>query len=146
MIVVTGSAGYLSAVWNVTGETWGYKAGVPTTPLPNEPGSGMWQLGLRYDTIDLNDGSVIAATTPGGSSKIVDVLGGEMDTLTLGVNWYWRSNFKFMLNYVKVDSSRYFVKTPSSPYAVIPADNGKLVNAVIDDNPNILEARLQFYW
>ena len=69
-----------------------------------------------------------------------------MDTLTLGVNWYWRSNFKFMLNYVKVDSSRYFVRTPASPYAVNPADNNKLVNAVIDDNPNILEARVQFYW
>ncbi len=142
----TGTAGYLSALWNVTGESWGYKAGVPTTPLPNEPGRGMWQLGLRYDTIDLNDGSVIAATTPTGSSRIVDVLGGEMDALTVGVNWYWRSNFKFMLNYVKVDSSRYFVRTPASPYAVIPADNSRLVNAVIDDNPNILEARVQFYW
>jgi phosphate-selective porin OprO/OprP len=142
----TGSAGYLSALWNITGETWGYKAGVPTTPLPSEPGSGMWQVGLRYDTIDLNDGSVIPATTPTGSSRIVDVLGGEMDTITIGVNWYWRSNFKFMLNYVKVDSSRYFVRTPASPYAVNPADNNRLVNAVIDDNPNILEARVQFYW
>ena len=48
----------------------------------------MWQLGLRYDTIDLDDGAVV---------------GGKMDIWTAGVNWYWRSNFKFMLNYVMVD-------------------------------------------
>ena len=29
-----------------------------------------------------------------------------MNTWTAGVNWYWRSNFKFALNYVKVSSDR----------------------------------------
>src|SRR3546814_18690252 len=80
-------SGYIQGLWNLTGETWGYKGGVPTTPLPDQPGSGMWQLGLRYDTIDLNDGAVE---------------GGKMNTWTAGVNWYWRSNFKFALNYVKI--------------------------------------------
>ena len=74
----------------------------------------MWQVGLRYDTIDLNDGTVIPGATPTAASRIDGVLGGEMDTWTVGVNWYWRSNFKFMLNYVKVDSSRYFVRTPAA--------------------------------
>ncbi len=105
----TSTGGYLSALWNITGETWGYKGGVPSTPLPSEPGTGMWQLGLRYDTIDLDDGSV---------------RGGQMDAWTVGANWYWRSNFKFMLNYVKVDSER----------------------RGISDDPSILEARAQFYW
>ena len=86
-----GSGAYASAVWNVTGETWGYKSGVPTTPLPNEPGSGMWQLGVRYDTIKLDD---------------APVLGGKMDAWTVGANWYWRSNFKVSLNHVMVDSTR----------------------------------------
>jgi phosphate-selective porin OprO/OprP len=104
-----GTGGYVSGVWNITGETWGYKGGTPTTPLPNEPASGMWQVGLRYDTMDLNDSGV---------------LGGKMDTVTAGVNWYWRSNFKFMLDYVKVNSSRQGV----------------------DDDPNIVEARAQFYF
>lgn len=104
-----GSSWYLSGLWNVTGETWGYKNGVVATNLPNEPGSGMWQLGLRYDTIDLDDGSV---------------LGGQMDSWTGGVNWYWRSNTKFSLNYVMVESERRGVQ----------------------DDPNILEARVQFYW
>jgi len=105
----TADGAYLSGIWNVTGETWGYKAGTPTTPLPNEPASGMWQVGLRYDTLDLNDSGV---------------LGGKMDTWTAGVNWYWRSNFKFMFNYVKANSER----------------------AGVDDDPNIIEARAQFYF
>src|SRR3546814_12052000 len=89
--------------------TWGYKGGVPTTPLPDQPGSGMWQLGLRYDTIDLNDGAIE---------------GGKMNTWTAGVNWYWRSTFKFALNYVKVNSA---------PQGMI-------------DDPRLVEARAPFYW
>lgn len=105
----TGDSWYVSGLWNVTGETWGYKNGVVTTGGPNEPASGMWQLGLRYDTIDLDDGSV---------------LGGQMDSWTAGVNWYWRSNYKFSLNYVMVDSER----------------------RGISDDPSILEARVQLFW
>jgi phosphate-selective porin OprO/OprP len=105
----TGNGYYVSGLWNVTGESWGYKAGVPTTGLPDDPNRGLWQLGLRYDTIDLTDDAVV---------------GGEMDSWTAGVNWYWRSNFKFMVNYVMVDQ-----------------DKGS-----VEDNPNVLEARIQFYW
>ena len=105
----SGDGYYVSGLWNLTGETWGYKAGVPTTGLPDDPAKGMWQLGLRYDAIDLTDGAVV---------------GGEMDSVTAGVNWYWRSNFKFMLNYVMVNQEK----------------------GVLEDNPNALEARMQFYW
>ncbi|HZX78689.1 OprO/OprP family phosphate-selective porin [Lysobacter sp.] len=105
----TGDGYYISGLWNVTGETWGYKSGVPTTGLPDNPSVGLWQLGLRYDTIDLTDGAVV---------------GGEMDSWTAGVNWYWRSNFKFMLNYVAVKQEK----------------------GVLNDDPNILEARMQFFW
>ena len=105
----SGDGYYVSGLWNITGETWGYKAGTPVTNLPDDPAKGMWQLGLRYDTIDLTDGGVI---------------GGDMKSVTAGVNWYWRSNFKFMLNYVKVEQ-----------------DKGAL-----EDNPDVIEARMQFYW
>jgi len=140
------SAWYISGLWNITGETWGYKDGVPTTPLPDNPGSGMWQAGLRFDSIDLDDGTAIPGATPTAASVVDGVLGGQMDTWTVGVNWYWRSNFKFMLNYVMVDSSRYFVRTPAAPYADNPANNNVLVNGKVDDNPNIIEARVQLYW
>jgi phosphate-selective porin OprO/OprP len=105
----SGDGYYVSGLWNVTGETWGYKAGVPTTGLPDDPSKGMWQLGLRYDTIDLTDGAIV---------------GGEMDSITAGVNWYWRSNFKFMLNYVMVNQEK----------------------GLLEDNPDVIEARAQFYW
>lgn len=124
-----GSDGYyIDGLWNVTGETWGYKAGTPSTGLPDEPGRGMWQLGLRYDHIDLNDGGL--ATTPTGTPLVDGVLGGKMGTWTAGVNWYWHSNFKLALNYVKVDSSRY----------------SSSAGGYVDDNPSVVEARVQFYW
>lgn len=111
----TGDSWYAAGVWNISGETWTYKSGVPVTMLPDDPAKGMWQLGLRYDRSDLNDGLVT---------------GGKEDNWTVGVNWYWRSNFKFALNWVKVDSSKF----------ISPAIG------VRDDDPSILEARAQFYW
>jgi phosphate-selective porin OprO/OprP len=100
---------YVSGVWNVTGETWTYSKGMVSTVLPNNPASGMWQVGLRYDSIDLDDGLI---------------LGGEQDSWTAGVNWYWRSNYKFSANYTVLSSDR----------------------RGISDDPNILSLRAQFYW
>ena len=106
---------YVSGIWNITGETWGYKAGTPTTPLPNDPAKGMWQAGIRYDSINLNDGPI---------------KGGEEDNITLGVNYYWRSNFKVAVNYVFVSSSKFSSSAGGN----------------VDDDPSIFETRLQFYW
>ena len=102
---------YVSALWNVTGETWGYRNGVITTGLPDDPAAGMWQVGARFDHVDLDDEGVF---------------GGKESNWTLGANYYWRSNFKFMLNYVKVDSEK----------GAIP----------VHDDPSILEFRAQLYW
>ncbi|MEP6632703.1 MAG: OprO/OprP family phosphate-selective porin [Luteimonas sp.] len=125
-----GDSWYVSGVWNLSGETWGYKDGVPTTPLPSEPGRGMWQIGARYDKIDLDDGSLQPGATPTSAPIVDGILGGEMDTWTVGVNYYWRSNFKVMLNYVKVKSTKY----------------SSTAQNFIDDDPDIIEARVQFYW
>ena len=122
----SGDSWYIYGVWNLTGETWGYKNGVLTTPLPNEPVSGMWQLGVRYDKADLNDGNVLF----GAPNIVTGVLGGKESNWTLGVNWYWRSNFKFALNYVKVSSERY----------------SSTAGAFVQDDPSIVELRGQIYW
>lgn len=84
------NAGYLSAMWNVTGETWGYKAGTIPVPGPAAP-RGLWQLGARLDHVDLDDGAID---------------GGTMDALTLGVNWYWKKHLRLSANYVMVASER----------------------------------------
>ena len=115
---------YLYGVWNLTGETWTYKDGVVATTLPNEPASGMWQLGVRYDHADLNDGSFTAPST------VTGVLGGKESNWTVGVNWYLRSNFKLAVNYVKVSSERY----------------SSVSRLFVQDDPSIIEARAQFYW
>jgi phosphate-selective porin OprO/OprP len=87
----TGDSWYVYGTWNITGEGYGYKTGVVTTPLPDAPASGMWQLAVRYDEVNLDDGLV---------------RGGKQDNWTLGVNWYLRSNFKLAANYVYVDVER----------------------------------------
>ncbi|MBS7458933.1 OprO/OprP family phosphate-selective porin [Coralloluteibacterium stylophorae] len=102
------SSGYLSALWTLTGQSWGYRGAVPRTPRP-EAWDAMWQLGLRYDAIDLDDGAVD---------------GGEMDTVTAGVNCYLSEHLKLAVNYVDVHSRR----------------------AGIDDDPDVVEARLQLHW
>jgi phosphate-selective porin OprO/OprP len=111
----TGDSWYVYGLWNLTGETWTYKAGTPVTPYPDAPGSGLWQVGLRYDATDLTD---------------APVFGGDEQNLTLGVNWYWRTNFKFMANYVKVSSDRF----------------NRTLGREVSDDPSIAEARVQFYW
>lgn len=107
----SGNGWYVSGVWNLTGETWGWKNGTVSTPLPSDPAKGMWQLGLRYDRVDLNDGLVY---------------GGTEHNWTVGANYYWHSNFKFALNYVKVSSERGIIQ--------------------INDDPSIVEFRAQIYW
>lgn len=124
----SGDSWYIYGLWNITGETHGYKTGVLTTPLPNNPALGMWQVGVRYDAADLNDGNVNFANP--NAPVVTGVLGGEESNWTLGVNWYWRSNFKVQLNYVMVDSSKY--------------QSSK--KAIIEDSPNITTLRFQFYW
>ena len=136
------SSWYVSGVWNMTGEKFGYKNGVVTTGLPDDPASGMWQLAVRYDSADLNDGTL---TYSGVTPVVTGVLGGKENNWTVGVNYYWRSNFKFALNYVMVNSSRYVGKT-SATYSSDPAWNNRTVNGILKDNPNILEFRAQIYW
>lgn len=102
-------AGYLSAMWNVTGETWTYKTGTVATSAPSSLYRGLWQLGARWDRVNLDDGSIE---------------GGTMDALTIGVNWYWHKYTRLSLNYVDVRSER----------------DG------VDDDPDIVEARVQLHW
>ena len=64
------------------------------------------------------------------SPVVSGVMGGEESNWTVGVNWYWRSNFKFMLNYVKADSVRYSSSAKN----------------FVQDDPSIVEFRAQLYW
>ena len=90
--------GYIEALWFLTGEHTSYSRERATFDriiphrnffvLPikgNEKrGCGAWQVGARYDAIDLNDNGIN---------------GGILHGYTFGVNWYWNPNMKVQFNY-----------------------------------------------
>ncbi len=97
---VTGNADLnawsMEAGWFLTGESMKYKKGQFSGVSPRKPlldgGLGAWQLALRIENMDLNDGGII---------------GGDGDVLTAGINWYPIKNMRFMANYATtLDFSR----------------------------------------
>lgn len=82
---------YVSGLYTLSDDKFGYRGGIYTTAVPNDPVKGLWQLAARYDKLDANDGAL---------------LGGQQESWTVGVNWYIRSNFRLSMNYVMLDSSR----------------------------------------
>jgi phosphate-selective porin OprO and OprP len=97
---------YVYVSYFLTGESRRYSNGVLTGPSIRNADRGAWELALRYSESDLNDGLV---------------QGGTMENVTLGVNWYARSNVRFMFNYVNVASTR----------------------LAVDDDPSIFQVRAQ---
>jgi phosphate-selective porin OprO/OprP len=87
---------YVSAGWLLTGEHRAYsrKNGTFDRVRPNSsfrgPGSGAgaWEVIARWSRLDLND---------------ENVLGGELQDLSAGLNWYLNPNFRLMTNYVHGD-------------------------------------------
>lgn len=90
------NGGYVSLGWMLTGESRPYNAkrGTVGKLKPNAPftmggqGGGAWEIAARYNTLDLTDQTIA---------------GGEMDSVTLGLNWYPNDNVRLMLNYVRND-------------------------------------------
>ncbi|NLG58614.1 MAG: porin [Gammaproteobacteria bacterium] len=112
-----GSGGYASVVWQPGGQTWDYREGVPRTPGAGGEPAGLWQLGVRYDRLDLDD--------PGAG-----IAGGTMDVWTAGVNWYHGEHLKLALNYVEADTAR---------------DTGP-PTGWLDVDPSSIQARVQLAW
>lgn len=82
---------YAALVWNLGNEAWGYERGVVVMPRPKE-NALLWQLALRHEVMELDDGETrVARVADGLEALVVDgVLGGRVRTLTLGANLYWR--------------------------------------------------------
>jgi phosphate-selective porin OprO and OprP len=91
--------GYVEALYFLTGENRLYlrQSGSfgRTIPLQNAfitrggYGLGAWQVGIRYDWLDLN--------TPGGATG-TGLNGGNEQDLTLGLNWFLNPNARFQVN------------------------------------------------
>ncbi len=91
--------GYIQASYFLTGEHRNYKqsAGAFSRVKPNknfnieECGWGAWELACRYSHLDLDDGAIG---------------GGELDDVTVGLNWHLNPNTRVMWNYVRSDLDR----------------------------------------
>lgn len=70
----------------LTGENRSYSKGRVSAFSPSRE-SGAWEIAARYSHIDLND---------------KEFLGGDQNNITLGLNYYVTSKFRFMLNIVFV--------------------------------------------
>ena len=85
---------YVYGSWFLTGEHRPYKtsAGAFDRLKPERPwtdgGLGAWEVAVRYSSLDLDDAGFA---------------GGEVDDVTLGLNWYPFANVRWMLNYVLSD-------------------------------------------
>lgn len=103
------SAWYLFASYTLTGEPRTYRTatGVFDRPRVANPvgkgGIGAWEVAVRYSNADLTD---------------ADVVGGEFENLTLGLNWYALDNLRFSANYTHALD----VNRPGSPYDAIDLD------------------------
>lgn len=102
----TADGWYVFGSWLVTGESRPYKEGEFGRLRPRGDG-GAWEVALRLSSLDFDDAGVA---------------GGTEDNLTLGVNYYVTSHFRFMGNYTRVESTR----------------------EGVDDDPGILQFRMAY--
>ncbi len=58
----------------------------PKRNFGKDSGPGAWQVAARYSSVDLNDESI---------------RGGQLDDITLGINWHLNPNTRVMCNYIR---------------------------------------------
>jgi len=98
---------YVTGSWALTGEMRGYnrKSGI-FNPLPvaksvYQGGWGTWEVAARWSDLDLTDGGVD---------------GGDMQILSLGLNWWLSPIFNVNLNYRWITLDRFGVEGDSSGF------------------------------
>ena len=104
--------GYVQMLYFLTGEhdhynkkTGAFERVRPNTHFfkPNKcdggiTGMGAWQVGVRYNHLDLNDQGIN---------------GGILDNWTLGLNWFWNPNMKWQFNFSNTNRDVADVANPS---------------------------------
>ena len=104
------SAGYIEALYMLTGENYAdwYKNGAWGGIKPNREynfdtgnGIGAWEVGLRYDTFDVNNVSKDAITTTGTrcQGSVDSSCNANVKTYTAGIKWQLNPNMRVLANY-----------------------------------------------
>ena len=90
---------YAAASWFLTGEVRPYSRSNatfgrvrPRRSLRSEGGAGAWEIAARFSRLDLSD---------------QEIAGGELEDVTLGLNWYANPFVRVMANWIhaEVDGS-----------------------------------------
>ncbi|BBB32657.1 phosphate-selective porin OprO and OprP [Thermotomaculum hydrothermale] len=86
---------YIFVSYFVTGETrqWKKSESEFAAVTPNSK-KGALEIALRYSSLDLNDESA-------------EIFGGKEENVTLGINYYFNANVRFMMNYIFVNNDEY---------------------------------------
>jgi phosphate-selective porin OprO/OprP len=139
---------YAAASWVLTGESHRYNMtnGSFQSPRPKVPfslsagGWGAWELAARYSHTDLDfhEGLGLVASTPDS------VRGGTQNIMTVGVNWYPNTNFRLMLDYMRISVNRLNPAGPGNltPFGPAPATPPNGVQ--IGQDLNVVALRSQF--
>jgi phosphate-selective porin OprO/OprP len=136
---------YLQGVWSLTGEPRVYNTAsaafdAPAVAHPFSFGHGAWgawELGLRYSDSDLN----FEAGAPGALQTGAAIRGGEEKNLTAGLNWYWNSLARVMLDYQRVRIDRL---SPASSTSAAGSIWLTPAGAQIGQQFNVWSVRTQF--
>lgn len=125
--------GYVETLYFLTGENRSYnrQSGVFGRVVPKDNASptgcgwGAWQVGARYNWLNLNSGNFVN--------------GGKENDVTLGLNWFLNPNVRFQFNYVTTWVN-------NAPAASFPGTVGALNGArFVGDGPiNSFGGRLDF--
>jgi phosphate-selective porin OprO and OprP len=84
---------YVEGSWFLTDDMRPYSARkgsygkIKPSSVVGKGGIGAWQLAARFSSVDLNDN---------------DILGGDAENFSLGLNWYATNNIRMSANYIKV--------------------------------------------
>ncbi len=89
--------------------------GIKPKGIVGKGGIGAWEIALRYEQADYNDSDAA-------------FIGGEMELLTAGVNWYVNNTMRFMANYVTT------------------LDYNEPGNSDDNDEPSAFMLRSMIYW
>jgi phosphate-selective porin OprO/OprP len=136
---------YVEGAWTITGEPRKYNIATaafdaPAVTHPFNLSQGAWgavEVALRYSDLNLDYQEGAAGTLPSTSG----IRGGEEKNFTAGLNWYWNSVARVMLDYQRVQIDRISPATTATAASTIWFTP---VGADIGQSYNVWSVRTQF--